>query len=28
LTPQARADEVSTESLVEEALKTVEVPKD
>ncbi len=28
LTPQARADEVSPERLVEDALKTVEVPKD
>jgi MoxR-like ATPase len=28
LTPQARADEVSTESLVRDALKAVEVPKD
>lgn len=28
LTPQARADEVSTENLIEEALKSVEVPKD
>jgi len=28
LTPQARADEVSAEELIEEALKTVEVPKE
>ena len=28
LTPQARADEVSAEGLIEEALKTVEVPKE